>query len=355
MNVLHFPANYASRVYHNVNALALAGVASRTAIYTSNKYQEGDGLDVYGERYPWLYQKGKAASALLRLMVLQKVLRDLPWCDVVHWYTGSAVFHLPVDMIFVRMFRGKKFVHWQGDDLRDPLLEADRNPWYAMAIKDYCQADLKRQSTRNREKQRMFMDSGFTPLTPVDLEGHLLPEWRDTSIPIRHTVDTHRLVPGKRLQGERIRIAHAPTDSVIKGTKFILPILEDLKRHFPIDVVLLTGMSRKQVVEEIAGCDLFIDNMLQGMYCLASLEAMSLGVPTICNVNEDILARLPPKFPVQCATVDTLKDVIASLIASREIWPDLGRRSREYVVEYHSYETMGRYLRSIYESGAQPL
>lgn len=350
MNVLHFPANYASRVFHNVNALNEYGISSRSVICTSNKYQMAEGLNVLGARFPQLYQKGKIRTLLLRGLLFKEVVQSLDWADVLHWYTGSSLLHLPLDIEFVsrKAKTQAKFVHWQGDDLRDPLYEMEVNPWYAQAAKQWPLSLLKKQARRNKEKQKRFLDAGFIPLVPLDLVDHLLPEWKGTAIPIRHTVDTHVLVPTPKKVGDRIRIAHAPTDNIVKGTNIILRTLEKLQKKLPIEIVLLTNMTRSDVVRNINDADIFIDNMLQGMYCLASLEAMSLGIPTICNVLPRIQKQLPVEFPLHTATPDSLEEVIVSLVEDRDMWKTYAQQSRSYVEKNHSYVVMGKYLSTVY-------
>ena len=349
MHILHLPENYASRVYHHVHALALRGHQSRGYIYTSHPAQQGEDLRVFGREWPFLYQKGRMRTAVLRGIMLGYYASALPWADVIHWYAGGRVFTPALDMAMSRLVKCRKLVHWQGDDLRDPFLEADLNPAYAQACTKWTREMMQRQAKNNRESQQRFMDAGFTPLTPIDLEDHLLDGWRAHSIPIRHTVDTHLLLPRSPQPGNRIRIAHAPTNNIVKGTQHILDALEQLQKSYPVDIVLLSGMPRKKVMEAIGSSDIFIDNVSQGMFCMASLEALSMGVPTVCHVCERLQKKVPEDFPIVNATVETLVDVLADLIARKETWPELSKKGRAYVEKYHSYEVMGQYLEAIYE------
>ena len=349
MNILHLPENYASLAFHQVHALALRGHLSRGYIYTSHPAQRGEGLRVFGRDWPFLYQKGRIRTAALRAIMLGYYACALPWADVLHWYAGGRVFTPALDMGLSRLVKSRKLVHWQGDDLRDPFLEADLNPAYAQACTKWTREMMQRQAKNNRECQLRFMDAGFTPLTPIDLEDHLLEEWRGRSLPIRLTVDTHLLTPAAPVSDTRIRIAHAPTNNVVKGTQYILDALEKLQKSYPIDIVLLSGMPRQKVMEAIGSSHIFIDNVSQGMFCMASLEALSMGVPTVCHVCERLQKKVPEDFPIVNTTAETLVDVLADLIARKETWPELARKGRAYVEKYHSYEVMGAYLEQIYE------
>ena len=164
-----------------------------------------------------------------------------------------------------------------------------------------------------------------------------------------HTVDTHQLQPIPRIPDGRIRIAHAPTDNAIKGTQYILSALKKLQKSYPVDIVLLANLPRQKVMEAIQSSDIFIDNVLQGMYCMASLEALSMGLPTVCHVCDRLWKKVPDDFPIINTTADTLIDTLADLISKQDQWEKIGQQGRMYVEKYHSYAVMGKYLEEAYQ------
>lgn len=356
---MHLPLNWASVLYHQVNALESQGVASRVFLDYVKFAHVRDDFYILSREYPTLHGK-RGAYKPLHAIFLAKVLGSLPWCDVVHWYAGHPLLHLPLDLKFVALSGKKRVVQWQGSELRDPAIEADVSPWYARALDDMglTASDVRRLGQRSRDVQKLFLDNGFVPLVPVDLLHHVISEAAESVRVIRLGLDTHSLLPlgshsGARShgrEGRAIVIGHAPSAKAIKGTRYIEEAIRTLQKRHSIELRLIHGVSHEKALEMISGCDLFIDNLLQGMYCMTSLEAMSMGIPTISHVTAQVRSHLPKQFPVIEAVPDTVCDVLESMLSDRSRWELIGNAGRDYVTKYHSYNAIGNSLCDIYNS-----
>ena len=81
-------------------------------------------------------------------------------------------------------------------------------------------------------------------------------------------------------------------------------------------------------------------------------EALMLGKPVVCYLRaewlEQMRAEVPgyvEELPVVSATPDTVERVLRDLIADPERRREIGRRSREFALKWHSAEVGGRALR----------
>lgn len=359
MNVVHLPLNWASVLYHQVNALELQGAASRVFLDYVKFAHVRDDFYILSREYPRLHGR-RGVYKPLHAIFLAKVLASLPWCDVVHWYAGHPLLHLPLDLKLVSFSGKKRVVQWQGSELRDPAIEADVSPWYARALDDMglTASDVRRLGQRSRDVQKLFLDNGFVPLVPVDLLHHVISEAAESVRVIRLGLDTHSLLMLGGASGARshdrgrrsVVIGHAPSAKAIKGTRYIEEAIHALQKHYSVELRLIHGVSHKKALEMISGCDLFIDNLLQGMYCMTSLEAMAMGIPTISHVTTQIRSHLPQRFPVIEAVPDTVYDVLESMLSDRSQWEEIGNAAQSYVSEYHSYKAIGNNLYGIYDS-----
>lgn len=394
IKILHIPVNWASRMYHQHQALQRNGVDSRGVAFHCFPSQKPNGLYVHSDRFRRFFGK-PFTHKLMRALFLTKVLREAQTCNYVHWYGGERLLSLSFDLKLIDLLGNKKrFVQWQGSDIRDPIMECDINPYYRKATEHVSTKEKKRISRACKEKQKLFREHGFHPLASVDLESYLIDEVKQEGwYSIRHAIDCDRLnrqlnkdvlaffnsamheqissiahgsvasggpswpadpvfqqilKPIKARAGARIRIGHSPSKKSIKGTFGIEEIISRLEKEYSIELVVLHGLAREEALKRVAECDIFIDQMVLGMYGAAALEAMAMGVPTICYLSDANRRRLPAELPIINATLETLGDVLVGLIRNKEKLNDIGFMSHKYVNSMHSYSAISELLISIY-------
>jgi colanic acid/amylovoran biosynthesis glycosyltransferase len=114
-----------------------------------------------------------------------------------------------------------------------------------------------------------------------------------------------------------------------------------------------------EVIEEIKQCDALIQPSVtatngdtEGGAPTVLLEAQACGVPIIATEHADIpyttivkeSALLSPE-----RDIDQLSDNIHYLFEHPELWPQMGKRGREYVACYHDVEKEVSALENIYK------
>jgi hypothetical protein len=152
-----------------------------------------------------------------------------------------------------------------------------------------------------------------------------------------------------------VRIVHAPSSRLVKGTKYIMAAIEQLRREgLPFEFTLVEGMSNAEARSVYEQSDVLVDQLLCGWYGGVSAEFMALGKTVVCYLREDDFRFLPPgmaeDMPILNANPDTVTDVLRRVISMpRADLGTIGRQSRSYVERWHNPAMLGERLKADYE------
>ena len=140
-----------------------------------------------------------------------------------------------------------------------------------------------------------------------------------------------------------VRIAHAPTDRVIKSTDVIVEVVERLAQRYPIVFDLIERVPNAECLRRKATADIFIDELTLG-YGLNALECWSMGIPVVSGIADpETEARMLadfPALPFVNATAQTLEAKVTSLIESpRERW-QWGVHGAAHVKRFHTPQAL---------------
>ncbi len=150
---------------------------------------------------------------------------------------------------------------------------------------------------------------------------------------------------------QKIRIVHSPTHRVIKGTPEILNAIEAVKKSRDIEFILIENTPREKVIEIKRTCHIAIDqigNRGGTGYGINSLETLSMGLPTITDMNCGMDEWLPEN-PFIVANADNLADKLVELIDNLESFNKKRIGLREWVDKYHSYNSVFGKLSEYYK------
>ncbi len=165
--------------------------------------------------------------------------------------------------------------------------------------------------------------------------------------PILFPVDLAEFPVEMNKPNRKIKIVHAPTNEIYKGTKYIIEAIGKLKRDFDFEFKILSGLKIGDLRKEISNCDLVIDQMLVGFYGLLSIESMAMYKPIICYIREDIWKNLKHTCPVYNANPDNIYGVLKSILKAPEQLVEAGIKSRRYVEKYHDAAIVAKNLLNI--------
>jgi hypothetical protein len=152
---------------------------------------------------------------------------------------------------------------------------------------------------------------------------------------------------------DKLRIIHSPTNRFVKGTQSVIDAIEKVKnsgRKF--EFVLVENQPREKVLEIKSTSHLAIDqigNRGGTGYGINSIETLARGIPTITDMNGGMDSWLPEN-PFIVANSDNLADKIIELLGNRNLLLSYRKRSREWVIKYHSYESVFKKLMEYYKN-----
>ena len=188
---------------------------------------------------------------------------------------------------------------------------------------------------------------------------YFLPKEKATFLP--YTIPNFDAIAPKTenfFQNDKIRIVHAPTQRVTKGSAFVLQAIESLQQQFPnkIEFQLVENLPYDQALQVYRSADLVIDQLLIGWYGGLAVEVMKMGIPVMAYINEDDLHFLPEGFardiPIINADPHTLVQQLTAIIREREQLIEIGANSLRFVDTWHHPKYVASLTKQVYEQCA---
>jgi hypothetical protein len=142
----------------------------------------------------------------------------------------------------------------------------------------------------------------------------------------------------------------------LKCSHIYLPLVQKMQNEgCRIELINPTGIPNKEVRFLQAQADIFLEMLTFGWFGANVREAMMLGKPVICYIRpewlESVRQEIPDyaaELPIISATPDTVEEVLRDLIANPDKRREIGQRSRDFAVKWHSAEAGGRRFDQIY-------
>jgi glycosyltransferase involved in cell wall biosynthesis len=170
-------------------------------------------------------------------------------------------------------------------------------------------------------------------------------------------LDTDAVVPKMApvSSGDRLRVVHVPNHPHFKGTRYLEGAVARLTQEgYPVDLVMASGLPHEEAIELMRSADVVVDQLIGGNIGLTALEAMALGKPVISYVRDPgrVLAHAD-SCPVINANPDSIYNVLREFAAGPRVLVEIGKTSREYVVQQHSIPALAERLRNLYSETAE--
>ncbi len=142
----------------------------------------------------------------------------------------------------------------------------------------------------------------------------------------------------------------------IKSTHIYIPLIEQLKAEgHDVELIFFNDVPSKQVRYYQAQADIVVDMLTYGFYGANVREGLMLGKPCVCYLRpewlENMRKEIPEyvdEIPVVSATPATIKEVLIDLIMNPEKRMEIGRKSREFALKWHSSKVAAEKFDKIY-------
>ncbi len=318
--VLHAPLNIAGGPGAISKGLEALGCQSTMLVFNEQPFERGF------DRNLRLRKTGSRADLPLNLA---KQFRTLAWAlpryDVFHFHAGHTLVPDRINLPLLRALRkGVVFQSW-GSDLRG-------RP--AKAVSYLRRADAVIVGS--------FLTRRLAPEGP----------WPAYEV-VPPAIDLGDWEPVQKAPGKMLRIVHAPSKRAVKGTEALLAAVEAIQaRGAPVELDLIEGVPHREARQRYESADVIVDQLRIGWYGMFAIEAMALGKPVVCFLDEEAAVETAAEFglevPIIRSSEQELPDVLERLVETRAELPEIGRRSREYVERVHAHVKVARRVLEVY-------
>lgn len=350
MKILFLPQNIASMPAITAACLNKhANVTAKCITQSLHKYQQKNENVILLSKeeskyksFKWLYSRWKFRKELKKW---------IEWADILH-YTWSTGCSNGIDLKWANDQKKIIFVEWIGSEIRDPDYLKTINPYYKYVFEngyEYAKSESKKQSQKN---QKAFSRNNAKPLLSPEMTLFVDKSLFGNIQILYQRINLMDFTPQyPAINNNKPLIVHSPTAKIGKGSNIIVPLIEELKKQFNFDFILLHDMSREKVLEIMQKADIFIDQIIVGSYGMAAMEAMSFGKPVMCYLMPEVFkAGLPEECPIVNTNPDNLKEQLITLITNAQLRHDTGIKSRAFAEKFHDVEKVSSQLLTIYKA-----
>lgn len=343
LRIFHGLSEVAGQGYNSVRGLKENGYDAQMIVWRNSPsgYLNDCSFQI-NKRQLW-----KAPLWLSQIVKMEyRIIKDY---DVLHFHFGRSLF-LNHDLRFL-ISKGKKvFFEFHGSDLRNYKKAQEINPYL-----QYDKTANKKSFEKRTNKIADFAtgiilhDNELIPYLPLNYERIFVAPLR---VDIKRYQYQHKSMTDHHAA---IKIVHAPTNRIGKGSMDIINIVEELKKEYLIDFVLVENLTQNEAQEIYKSADIIIDQICIGTYGVFAIEGMALGKPVCTYITESMVDCLPEELPIVNTNKNNLKEKLILLIESSDLRDKIGIKGREYVETYHDYRVIGGYLGEIYKGNVNPV
>lgn len=142
----------------------------------------------------------------------------------------------------------------------------------------------------------------------------------------------------------------------IKSTHIYIPLVDKLKNEgYKVELIFFKDVPNVQVRYYQLQADIFVDMLTYGFFGSNIREGMMLGKVCICYLRpewlEQMRAEIPEyvdELPIVNANPNNIEEVLKDLIGNKEKCLQIGRKSRDFAVKWHSSENAAKFFDSFY-------
>lgn len=342
MKIIHLPTT----VGGNSTGLSLGereiGLDSRVLIKYNNWLNyEGD-ITLFKD-----FPKNKKEKLLNYTKIMKTFLEIRNSYDTFHFNFGSSLIDMDKLPLLELPFYKKKskiVVTYNGCDARQKYPTMNRVKLsachYDKCYEGMCNSgELDKKRQIKIKKFETWADICFY-LNP-DL-AYFLPE---NAVFLPYTVANWSKIETEKYSsvGKKLKIVHAPTNRVTKGSDIIISALENIKKKYGdiIEIIFVENMPNDKALEVYKTADLIIDQILIGWYGGFAVEVMKMGKPVMTFIREEDLKYIPKEMSNDCLSSiininsENIFEKLCQIIENSSLLKSYRESALEYVYKWH--------------------
>ncbi|RLI19418.1 hypothetical protein DRO49_00540 [Candidatus Bathyarchaeota archaeon] len=332
MRVLHAPYNIGGQASIIAKAQRELGIESDVLVFDQDYFNYECDINLA------LSQKTKIKALLVRLITFVKCLFKY---DVFHFHFARSLLPKNLDLPLLKLFGKKIVMQYWGSDIRQLDIARKYKYHYARYMK--INPERERHKRRKIKWINKFADATITGIDLIEYSP-------SNSFIIELAIDLSKIefVGVKLDKNRRLKVVHAPTNRLIKGTKYVIEAVERLKNEgYDFEFILVENKPHDEALKIYEDADIIVDQLTYH-YALVAVEGMAMGKPVLSYVREDI-KKYYPTLPILNTNPDTIYDNLKLLIENPKLRKELGEKGRKYVEEVHDSKKIAKQLVELYK------
>lgn len=255
--------------------------------------------------------------------------------NVFHFYAGKTLTKSQWELPLYSLFGKKVIFEYLGSDVQLYRYSVEKYEYTNIIYR----VDKEKAEERDREiKEMLKWHDMYADLQLVCAPCYSPFVPGSNVLPLGIDLEEFPYTPMETPE-DKIKIMHAPTHRGNKGTKFVMEAIDRLiAEGYPVEKVLVENVSHSQLKEHYKNCHIFVDQLLAGWYGTASIEAMAIGRPVVCNINQEFYKYIDygPQIPIINANPNNIYESLKNLIENKDELEKIGSRSRDFVEKIHN-------------------
>jgi phage terminase large subunit-like protein len=338
MRILLLGLNHSSVINSYCIGLERQGLEHKAISFDANrlKYVNYDKIET-------IFKRG--ITRIETLIGIVKLCIEVRKCDIIHIFSEFTVPSRLNNLVskFLYNRKGVKyFVTFTGSDVRDPEIELAMNPFFKYAYLNPLYEGKDFETRHNSTTRQFFFSSrGFRLIANPEIVPFVVDKYFQEYFLALHAsanfVNLSSQEQKKQLGDRPIRIVHAPSSPIAKGTNFVLEAIHKLENKWgnKVEFKLLSGLTNSEYQTEVMDADILIDQLIWGWYGIAAQQALEMSKAVICYLSEERL-KLVPSCPIINANIQNLFEVLDELMSNKGRLNDIGGKGRNFYLQNHS-------------------
>ena len=336
MRILQAPINVAGQPLAISRAERLLGHKSDVMIFKNDFSKRESDINL------------KMDEEKSRLKRTVKFFTNFCYClanyDIFHFHYGQSLLPYNWDLPILRLLGKKTLMQYWGTDIIQFDIAVKRTEYSPEEIQEvfHKQDDnLKRQKIAQMEKKVDLTIIGDYALQIFSPKSKI--------VPIALDLNQFKFV-GVEEGPHKLKVVHAPSNRLVKGTDHIIKILDQLQKDgLDFELILVEGKSNAEAMEIYKSADLIIDDIMQGPYGILCMEALALGKPVMCHIDQSLVAHYPG-LPIINVSPHNLAQQVKKVLEDTKMRVDLSYEGRKYMEANHDIMKTAEKFIDLYRS-----